>query len=175
MTKKQAKKEKNRELTESLQRLQADFENFKKQTDKQREQIVTFAEANVIKAFLPVVDAFEHAMTMGKNSSDEFRKGIELIHTQLKGVMKSLQITPIKAVGEKLDPHRHDVMIQEEKEDIDDDTITQELQRGYMLHHMVLRHSKVKIAKRKDKEKKSNKAAHEDIKESKIPGENKAT
>ena len=134
-----------KELTDSLQRLQAEFENYKKRIEKEKLEFVSFANKELILRILPVIDSFELAL-QNTNSYDEFVKGVKLIYTQLFSMLESLGVQKIKAQGEKFDPYKHEVMLQE-KSDKEEGTIIEELQKGYLLSGRVIRHSKVKISK----------------------------
>ncbi|MBI4153279.1 nucleotide exchange factor GrpE [Candidatus Woesearchaeota archaeon] len=147
------KKEKHhmQELTETLQRLQADFENYKKRIDKEKEQLKTLTTAKVIAQLLPIIDAFDLAIKNSDNK-DQLKKGVEMLYAQFSAFLKCTGVKAIEAEGKKLDPSRHEVLLQEERENVEDDTITEELQKGYMLNDFVIRTSKVKIAKKKMRE-----------------------
>ena len=138
---------------ESLQRLQAEFENYKKRVDKEKAQFRQFAAAEVVKSFLPVLDSFELALKSITGSSTaaadtKVVKGMELIYGQFYSALESQGLRPIKAVGERLDPYRHEVLMQEPTADVTKDGIvTEEFQKGYMLNDIVLRYSKVKVLK----------------------------
>lgn len=136
-----------KELTDTLQRLQADFENYKKRAEKEKEQTLQYAIAKFIQQILPIIDAFELAMKNNKNH-EQFAKGVEMIYSQLHDLLHTHGLQPIEAIGQKLDPNKHEVLLQEVKEDCDDDTIIEEIQKGYMLNDAVLRTAKVKIAKK---------------------------
>jgi molecular chaperone GrpE len=144
-----------RDLTETLQRLQADFENYKKRDAKDKERIMQMTTAAVLQHMLPVLDAFELALK-SKNNLEQFSKGMEMIYTQLCNTLKQMGVSPIDTQNAKLDPHKHEVMMKEEKEGADDEVIIEELQKGYMYHNQVLRTSKVKIAKNKEEHKPKN-------------------
>jgi len=133
------------ELTESLQRLQAEFENYKKYVEKSKSEFVKYAKAEIIEKLLPLLDSFEMAL---KNTADKekFVKGIELIYSQLYSLLEKEGLKKIKAEG-KLDPHYHEVLMKE-KSDKEEDTILEELQKGYMLGDKVLRYTKVKVSKK---------------------------
>ncbi len=138
----------------SLQRLQAEFENYKKRVDKEKAQFRQFAAAEVVKSFLPVLDSFELALKSITGSSaaaaDNIKivKGLELIYGQFYSALESQGLRPIKAVGERLDPYRHEVLMQEATADAKKDNIVaEEFQKGYMLNDIVLRYSKVKVLK----------------------------
>ena len=138
---------------DSLQRLQAEFENYKKRVDKEKAQFRQFAAAEVVKSFLPVLDSFELALKSITGSSaaaadTKVVKGLELIYGQFYSALESQGLRPIKAVGERLDPYRHEVLMQEATADAKKDGIVaEEFQKGYMLHDVVLRYSKVKVLK----------------------------
>lgn len=147
--KKDVKEEKVNELTDSLQRLQAEFENYKKRVEKEKGEFVKYAKSDLIGKILPILDSFELAL---KNTADKdkFVKGVELIFAQLFSMLESEGLRQIKAVGEKFDPYKHEVLMKQES-DKEDDFILEELQKGYMLNDKVLRHSKVKVSKKINK------------------------
>ena len=121
-------------------RLRADFENYRKQLDREREQFAGLAGEDIIVELLGVVDDLERAAEKG----DE---GIGLIHKNFLKVLEGNGLKRIPCVGEKFDPHHHEVMMQEDSEQ-EEGTIIEELQQGYMLKDKVIRHSKVRIAKK---------------------------
>ncbi|MBU1704614.1 MAG: nucleotide exchange factor GrpE, partial [Nanoarchaeota archaeon] len=125
--------------------LQAEFENYKKRVEREREDFIKYSKAKIIDEILPVLDSFEIAL---KNTSDKdkFIKGVEMIYAQLFSILEKEGLKPIKALGEKLDPYKHDVLMKASS-DKPEDTILEELQKGYMLGEKVLRHTKVKVAK----------------------------
>jgi molecular chaperone GrpE len=135
------------ELTDTLQRLQADFENYKKRADKDAMELVRFANATLIVKFLPLLDTLDAAIrnTTKDNHHQHYAKGLELLHAQLMSVLQAEGLAPIDCVGKKFDPHYHEVMVKEPSEN-EEGIILEELQRGYVLHKKVLRHSKVKIS-----------------------------
>jgi len=120
-------------------RLRADFENYRKQLDRDREQFAGLANEGLIKELLSVVDDLERAAERG----DE---GIGLIHKNFLKVLGDNGLKRIECVWERFDPHYHEVLCQEESDE-GEGTILEELQPGYMLKDKVIRHSKVKIAK----------------------------
>src|SRR3989338_9006042 len=95
---------------DSLQRLQAEFENYKKRVDKEKVQFRQFAAAEVVKSFLPVLDSFELALKSvnagGRGNNEKVIKGMELLYAQFYSALESLGLRPVKALGEKLDPYR---------------------------------------------------------------------
>jgi molecular chaperone GrpE len=131
----------------TMKRLQADFENFIKRTDKERTEVVAFASAKLITKMLTVLDEFDHTLTSLKthNATPEVIKGIELLRNNLYKVLTDEGITPIECKG-KADPYQHEVILTE-KNSAEDGTILQEIQKGYKLKDKVLRYAKVKVAK----------------------------
>jgi molecular chaperone GrpE len=139
---------------QTLQRLQAEFENFKKRIDKEKIDFRNIITADVIKSFLPVLDSFELALKTkesdSKLSDSEHKmvKGLEMIFSQFYSALESQGLAPIKSVGEKLDPYRHEVLMQQETSDESKDGfIAEELQKGYLCNDEVIRFSKVKVLK----------------------------
>ena len=145
-TEKKEDNEKIHELTNLLQRLQADFENYKKQVGQQRKDYETIIKIEFIKKMLPILDSFELALKNHQNH-EKFVKGVELIFAQLYSTLENEGLRPITATG-KFDPYKHEVLLKEDS-DKEDDTILEELQKGYMMKGVVIRHSKVKVAKKK--------------------------
>jgi molecular chaperone GrpE len=136
------------ELTETLQRLQADFENYKKQVEKQNTNFKKSCKADFICKVLPILDSFELALKNNKDEA-EFKKGVELIFSQFFQTLEDFGLRPIDTNG-KFDPYKHEVLLTEES-DKEPDSIIQELQKGYMMDDFVIRHSKVKVAKNNKK------------------------
>ena len=132
------------ELTDTLKRLQAEFENYKKWNAKEKTEFVKYAHADIVEKILPVLDSFEIAL---KNTGDKekFVDGVKIIYAQLHSILEAEGLKPIKAAGEKFDPYRHEVLMKEESEK-PEETILEEFQKGYMLNNRVIRHSKVKIS-----------------------------
>lgn len=132
-----------KELTDTLQRLQAEFENYKKRQDKENKNYVEYAEEKLLTKILPVMDSFEISL---KNTSDpeKFKKGVELIFAQLSSVLKESGLKKIEAQGQ-FDPYLHEVLMTEKGEE--EGKILEELQIGYKLKDKVIRHTKVKVSK----------------------------
>jgi len=141
------KEQKIAELTECVQRLQAEFENYNKRVAKENASLVKYATANLISELLQLLDSFELALQ--NKDSKEFVKGVELIYVQLFTILEKQGLRPICAEGTKFDPYKHEVMLQEPSDK--DEIVLEELQKGYMLQDKVLRHSKVKIGKKIEK------------------------
>jgi molecular chaperone GrpE len=140
------KQEQIAELTNDLKRVQAEFENYKKRTEKENSRLCDFHKAQLVKKLLAILDSFEMALKSTDNHR-EFVKGVELIYSQLYTMLKDEGLQHIEAEGRRLDPYLHEVMLSE-KSDKDDDIILEELQKGYKFKELILRHSKVKVAKK---------------------------
>ncbi|WP_242839311.1 nucleotide exchange factor GrpE [Oribacterium sp. P6A1] len=130
-------------------RLYAEFDNFRKRTDKEKIQNFDFGARDVIEKLLPVVDNFERALgTVEKeDEEDAFTKGIQGIYKQIQKMFEDLQVKAIKAEGEKFDPNLHNAVMTDTESDVEEDTITQDLQKGYTYKDQVVRHSMVKVKK----------------------------
>ena len=140
------KDKKIEELTETLQRLQAEFENYKKYVDKQKSEFLRYAKDDMILKLLPILDSFEMALKHA-SEGEKFVKGVELIFSQLYQLLEDEGLRPIDALGKKFDPYKHEVLLTQESDK--EDLVLEELQKGYMLCDKVIRHSKVKIAKKR--------------------------
>ena len=138
------KNQKIEELTDTLKRLQAEFENYKKWHAKEKTEFIKYSHADMIAQLLPVLDSFEIALK-NTNDKEKFVEGIKMIYAQFHSVLDAEGLRPIKAAGEKFDPYKHEVLMKEES-DRPEDTILEEFQKGYMLNDKVLRHSKVKVS-----------------------------
>ena len=138
------------ELTDTLQRLQAEFENYKKRVEKEKEQFSKYSNHKLIAGLLPLLDSFELAIKNSNGADPEkFRKGVEMIYAQFFSMLESEGLRPIKARGEKFDPYRHEALMQAESDDEHVNIVLEEFHRGYMLRDAVLRTSKVKIGVKK--------------------------
>ena len=128
------------------QRLQADFENFKKITDKQNKEIIKFANQNVIKEFLDCYEDFGRALET-ENDKD-LREGIQLIYNKFSDVLTKEGVEEIPAKGEKFDLNKHEALMVQESEDVENGYIIEELMKGYMYKDKVLKYSKVIVCKK---------------------------
>jgi molecular chaperone GrpE len=132
-----------------LKYLQADFENYKKMVAREREMYEMRATEELTKSLLPLIDNLEIAIASAKQSEDEpsFVEGIELIYKDMMAVLGRAGLKPIKAVGEKLDPYTHEVIMTVIDDGLPEDTVLEELEKGYMLGSKVIRTAKVKVSK----------------------------
>jgi molecular chaperone GrpE len=138
------------EYYDLLLRKTAEFENYRKRTDRERRDLSEYAGADVLKGVLPLVDDLERALqaASGTTSVAAIRDGVELIHKQLLDLLKKKGVTPIDSVGQDFDPHIHQAVTQEVSEDHREGEVMQELARGYKLGDRLLRPAMVKVATR---------------------------
>ncbi|GAB6173329.1 nucleotide exchange factor GrpE [Paradesulfitobacterium aromaticivorans] len=131
-----------------LQRLQAEFDNFRKRTLKEKEELVKYASERVVGELLPVIDNFERALEAAKNSQDfaALAQGVEMIFRQLNGVLGKEGLAEIEAVGQAFDPNLHEAIMQVDSEEHPANTVVEEVQKGYYLKDKVLRPSMVKVS-----------------------------
>ena len=132
-----------------LKYLQADFENYKKMVAREREIYEMCATEELTKSLLPIIDNLEIAIASAKQNEDEpsFVEGIKLIYKDLMAVLGKEGLKPIKAVGEKFDPYTHEVIMTVIDDGLPEDTVLEELEKGYMLGSKVIRTAKVKVSK----------------------------
>ena len=136
------------ELTDIAQRLQAEFENYKKQCDRSNADFRIYAAAQVVEKLLPILDSFELALKNSENH-EKFVKGVELIFGQFYDILEKEGLRPIKTVGEKFDAYNHECLLTEKTDkDEEDELVVEELQKGYMLKEKVIRYAKVKVKKK---------------------------
>lgn len=126
-------------------RVQADFDNFRRRTRQEKADLLNFAGEELITSMLPVLDNFERALSAAPK--DEFASGVEMIYRQLKDVLNNQGLETIPAVGEEFDPNYHDAVMQVDSAEHKENTIVQELRRGYILKGKVIRHTMVQVAK----------------------------
>ena len=128
-----------------VKRLQADFENFRRRTSKEREELANVVTQDLLKSMLPILDNFDRAMAAEQKDSESFQKGVEMIYTQLHETLKNDGLEPIETAGQKFDPNFHQAVMRVENPDLEDDTIAQELQKGYIVKGRVIRPSMVQV------------------------------
>jgi molecular chaperone GrpE len=147
--------EENNELRDRLARRQADFENYRKRVDRERSETYNRVVADVAGKVLGVLDnlkrALESEASVEASESDEFRhflSGVDLIYKQLNGVLEALGVKQIVAVGEPFNPHIHEAVITEATDEVEPDTVIQEIRAGYRLGDKLIRPALVKVATR---------------------------
>jgi molecular chaperone GrpE len=133
------------ELQDRILRAQAEFQNFKKRTERERGELYEYASMEAVRALLPVLDDFERSLK-AESADKEYVKGMELIYTRFYDGLKKLGLEPIVSAGEAFDPHIHHAVDMVETEDAPDHTILEEYERGYNFKGRLLRPAKVKVA-----------------------------
>ncbi|MDO4489563.1 MAG: nucleotide exchange factor GrpE [Lachnospiraceae bacterium] len=143
--KKDKKDEKIDELTDRLTRTMAEFDNFRKRTEKEKATMFQFGAKDVIEKILPVVDNFERGLATA-DPEDAFAEGMNKIYKQLITVLTDMGVTPIEAVGQEFDPNLHNAVMHVEDEEAGENVVVEEFQKGYMYKDTIVRHSMVKVA-----------------------------
>lgn len=145
--KKSKQDEKIEELTDRVKRQMAEFDNFRKRTEKEKTQMFEVGAKSVIEKILPVVDNFERGLAAvpEEQKEDAFVQGMEKIYKQLMTELESLEVKPIEAVGTEFNPEFHNAVMQVENEELESGMVAQELQKGYMYRDTVVRHSMVAV------------------------------
>ena len=141
------KDEKITELNNRLMRLQADFDNFRRRTQGEKEQLSGFVTAGVVGKFLKVLDNFERAEASAEKTADleSLLTGMKQIRRQFEEVFKELGVEEIVAQDAKFDPNLHEAVMRGQNPDMEDETIDMVFEKGYKLHDRVIRHSKVRV------------------------------
>ena len=149
-------KEKDEEIIElksHIQRLQADFDNFRKQNDKQKQELIRYANEGLIVKFIDVYEDMERALENSTNG-EEIREGLELIYSKMKNTLEKEGVKEIPAVGEKFDPFKHEALLTVDSPDHENNEIVDELMKGYTLKDKVIKYSKVRVCKKAKKDNK---------------------
>ena len=153
--KKEAKKDKKdpkdaqiEDLTDRLRRTMAEFDNFRKRTEKEKSAMFEIGAKDIIERILPVIDNFERGF---KSVTEEelqtpFAKGMDMVYKQTMKMLEDLQVKPIEALGNQFDPNFHNAVMHVEDENFGENEVAEEFQKGYMYRDSVVRHSMVKVA-----------------------------
>ena len=134
-----------KEKEERILRLQADFDNFRRRTAKEKEELSAVVTQGILKDMLPLLDNFERAMAAEATDGEAFQKGVEMIFTQFGEILKKNGLERIETEGKKFDPNFHQAVMRVQDEELEDDDIAQELQKGYMVKGRVIRPSMVQV------------------------------
>lgn len=145
--KKDKRDERIEELTDQVKRQMAEFENFRKRTEKEKTQMYEVGVKSIVEKILPVVDNFERGLAAvpEEQKEDAFVDGMDKIYKQMMTVFAELDIKPIEAVGKEFDPEFHNAVMQVESEEYESGVVAQELQKGYTYRDSVVRHSMVAV------------------------------
>ena len=146
--KKEKWEEKIEELEDRVKRQMAEFDNFRKRTEKEKSHMYEVGARDVIEKILPVVDNFERGLAAvpEEQKADPVIDGMDKIYRQLMTVLTDLGVTPIEAVGKEFDPNFHNAVMHVEDEELGENVVAEEFQKGYMYKDTVIRHSMVKVA-----------------------------
>lgn len=142
--KKDKKTEQIEELTDRLQRSMAEFDNYRKRTEKEKAGMYVVGAKEVIEKILPVVDSFERGLASAQEG-DAFAEGMQMVYKQLMTALSEMGVEPIETVGQTFDPNLHNAVMQTESDEYESGVIAQELQKGYMYRDSVVRHSMVAV------------------------------
>ncbi|MDO4481683.1 MAG: nucleotide exchange factor GrpE [Bacillota bacterium] len=145
----ETKKEENEELKEANEkymRLAAEYQNFRKRTETEKQNIAAYANERIAKELLNVVDSFERALSTDNDADESFKNGVELIYKQLMTVLGNFGVEAIETEGKEFDPNFHHAVLSEEAEGTEAGMILMEMQKGYMLKDRVIRPSMVKVS-----------------------------
>ena len=137
------------EYLENLQRLKAEFENFRKRMLREQSEFLKFASQGVIGELLPVVDSFERALDHEVHGDhfDDYKKGMKLVYGQLLEALAKEGLSTVEPVGQPFDPNLHEAVMQEESEEHAEGAVVRVLEKGYILQDRIIRHAKVSVAK----------------------------
>ena len=137
------------EYYDRLLRKTAEFDNYRKRIERERQQVTESAAADLIEELLPLIDNFERALAAepGEHAADAYRRGVELIHRQLLELLRKRGVRALDTVGTEFDPHYHQAVATEPAAGRRDGEVVEELRRGYMLGDRLLRPAMVKVAK----------------------------
>ena len=146
--KKDPRDEKIEDLTDRLKRSMAEFDNFRKRTEKEKSAMYEIGARDIIEKILPVVDNFERGLAaVPEDAKDNpYADGMEKIYKQMVKTLEDLGVKPIEAVGKEFDPNFHNAVMHVEDENLGENIIAVELQKGYMYRDSVVRHSMVQVA-----------------------------
>ncbi|MDP4097014.1 nucleotide exchange factor GrpE [Paenibacillus sp. P96] len=139
------------ELEEQQQRLlrvQADYDNFRRRTQKEKEELAKYASMKLVTELVPVVDNFERALATAPQGTDgdSFTKGVGMIFRQLEGVLTAEGVTAMETIGKPFNPEFHQAIMQVESDEYEEGIVVEEVQKGYMLKDKVLRPAMVKVS-----------------------------
>ena len=136
-----------KDLSEKYVRLQAEFQNFKKRTEKEKSNLYKFANEKLFVDLLPLMDNMERALASTENGSDGIIEGLKMIKKSLDDIFTKNGVEAIEAMGEEFDPELHHAVMSDDSEDHASEHVIEEFQKGYKLNNKVIRHSMVKVSK----------------------------
>ncbi len=141
-----ALEEKIAALEDQTKRQMAEFDNFRKRTEKEKSQMFETGARSVIEKILPVIDNFERGLAaVAEDNKDSFYEGMCMIHKQMLAELEKIGVTPIEALGQEFDPNLHNAVMQVESDELESGFVAQELQKGYKYRETVVRYSMVAV------------------------------
>lgn len=143
--KKDKSEQKVEELTDRLKRTMAEFDNFRKRTEKEKSSMYIIGAKEIVEKILPVVDNFERGLAQAPED-DPFAEGMKMIYKQMMTAFDEMGVKPIEAVGKEFDPNLHNAVMHVEDESVGENIVVEEFQKGYTYKDFVVRHSMVKVA-----------------------------
>ncbi|PHU40082.1 nucleotide exchange factor GrpE [Pseudobutyrivibrio ruminis] len=150
LKKKEKKKDKRDEqieqLNDKVMRQMAEFENFRRRTEIEKSQMFATGAKSIVEKILPVVDNFERGLATVEEGADPFADGMLMIYKQLLTTLDEVGVKPIEAVGQEFNPDFHNAVMHVEDEEVGENIVVEEFQKGYMYNDTVVRHSMVKVA-----------------------------
>ena len=144
--KKDKKDEKIEELTDQVKRQMAEFDNYRKRTEKEKASMYIIGAKDIVEKILPIVDNFERGLATAEGSEDPFVQGMEKIYKQFLTTLDEMGVKPIEAVGTEFNPDFHNAVMHVEDDEAGENIVVEEFQKGYMYKDFVVRHSMVKVA-----------------------------
>ena len=144
-------KSENAGYLDRLARLQAEFDNFRKRSQREQQEFRDYALADALRQVLPLLDSLDRALKTENASTDDFRAGVELIDRQFHDVLTKLGVEPISAAGQEFDPNLHQAVHMVESDSVPDNYVVDELQRGYRIKDRLLRPAMVRVAQNSKK------------------------
>jgi molecular chaperone GrpE len=136
-----------KEATEKMVRLQAEFQNFKKRTEKEKANLYKFANEKLFVELLPLMDNMERALASTESGSDGIVEGLKMIKKSLDDIFSKNGVEAIESIGQEFDPELHHAVMSDESDDHASEHVIEEFQKGYKLNEKVIRHSMVKVSK----------------------------
>lgn len=136
------------DMTDRIRRNMAEFDNFRKRTEKEKSSMFDMGAKSVVEKLLPIIDNFERGFSgvSEEQMKDPFVSGMDMVYKQLQKALTDMGVEPIEAVGKPFDPNLHNAVMHVEDENLGENTVAQEFQKGYLYHGTVVRHSMVQVA-----------------------------
>lgn len=136
---------KAKEYLDRWQRLMAEFDNYRKRSEKEKSDSYDYAVSNTVAELLPIIDNFERALNI-ESTDKKLYTGVKMIYKQIMDLLEKMHVTPIEAVGTTFDPNLHNAILHIDDEELGENIVAEEVQKGYLYKEKVIRHSVVKVA-----------------------------